>query len=126
MSATVIERDGLTQNTVPTHFNNEFLYTPNNPSKISCLEFPVHNLNFPLSPCVLHSNPSAHTVDTKYIVQLDSVLILFPQPEYLYSRIYYDLSTLALWLRTVHLCTSSVTTFVLSEAADSDPRFRFT
>ena len=41
--------------------------------KISCLEFPVHNLNFPLSPCVLHSNPSAHTVNMKYIMQLDTV-----------------------------------------------------
>jgi hypothetical protein len=60
-----------------THFNNEFLYTPNNPPEISCLKFPVHNLNFPLPPCVLHSNSSAHTVNMKYIVQLDSLLILF-------------------------------------------------
>jgi hypothetical protein len=30
MSTTVIEGDGHTKNTVATHFNNEFLYTPNN------------------------------------------------------------------------------------------------
>jgi hypothetical protein len=111
---------------VAVRFNNAFMYTRNNSQKNFCLEFPVRNLNFPLFSCVLHSNPSAHAVNMKYVAQLDSVLILFLQTEYPYRRNYCDLNTRTTWPRTVPLCTSNVTTFVLSETADSDPRFRFT